>query len=246
MSGIEQDHRFNEVVDFSAEQQLIPIWEPMHNGSSHFPPGSIGAEVFPEALEGRERPFNSFGAQRVSKLSLGGPTLRCLWESHIMTLADILGYPSASISEILREKERSHRLSDEVRNSVAKTLLDLTISPHQKLLRSLIAYREKLHIIPVSQEETVRDLVSKAMQWAMQRRPGLETNMQIVTDLFGLHDGIERDKEEVARMLRARGKNVTGERVRQIAVKAKKSLLHADAGLKNRHDLLLSNETSGT
>jgi len=146
-----------------------------------FQEGTLGYEIFPDILNGRNRPqtiFNQpltlFWRQKKSVI------LSELKPRNIITVNDVL---NLSVDEINNLGSKNS-----IRENLSKYLNGLAVTPHAKLLET--AFKVKQYPVPSQREQEVIDAVNGISYWRSER--------EILALRFGLNDGIIRTVQEIA------------------------------------------------
>lgn len=184
-----------------------PIWKTL--APEIFPEGSFGRDIFPAALDGRNRPLAPF-EQPIGKLWSGRPAVgpQELRRVGLQTVKEALDAPSSVLSSLIKASQIKEHFED--------FLGKMVVTPHARLLQAIFGPMVDIQAsVPAEIEPDLIAAVNEAVAGLTGRHP------KILSLRYGLADGINRTLEEVGTVL-----NLTSSSVHRDEHIALRSLSH--------------------
>lgn len=181
---ITPDSEYRPQQERHVEEQLE--WIPLHRDM--FPSDSLGAELFPDILEGRNRPQKVFD-RSLNSLKIDGRKLAFLSrfaEDGLSTLSSVLNIPKDYLA--------GSKNADLIRDQLSGVLNSLAITPHARLINSIFGFSVQSLPVPVDREEELIAEVNRVLTSLSQRE------RVVLEGRFGLQDGVEKTLEEISRV----------------------------------------------
>lgn len=190
------------------EQEVTPKPKLITLYRNMFPEEAFGYSIFPEILEGRDRPESIFD-QPMKSLWKGPPSkaIAELDNKGIKTIAEILNLTQDQFITFGKTEEISYR--------VGSYLSRQAITPHANLLGAI--FRRKQIPVPPNREKEIVDIVEKVILTLGERE------QVVLRSRFGL-DGQTHSLDETGQNLGGGYNPVTRERARQVEDLALKKL----------------------
>lgn len=191
---------------------IMPV-EQIELHQANYSPDQLGCEVFPDILEGRERPAPIFD-QEVNKLF--HPTRaqqRALAAVGIMTLSDLLSFPSG---EFMRTIPQTGSIRDKLHHFLTT---DLAVGAEGRLLTLIFPDSPLIPLPP--RVEPARNL---AVQAAVLGLPPKQS--EVMVRRFGILTGVGMSMEKVAL-----DRGINPEAIKQLQTRALRVLRHYSRSL---------------